>query len=284
MYNSIMYNNNDNQINSSYSKTNENYIDIEIGHENQVNNNLTQLLVNTGLFDYIKNVYFYTGIGWSILLISAEIMSLSINSNNINLLFWIYLLIGFGLTIFTMIFASASTDTITLENGSKKEIIPWWKIISYLLFSFSLGLMISPAIFTVNKQNQIIFPICICVTNAIFGVMSIFTWTRKNMDGIELYGPLMSCVSGLIVLGIIEIILACLGFDKIVCLLSLGTSLISIIVFSGLIFVDTLKAIESYNKSELNAIRCAVEIVLDLVNILLDLLRILSYFFANSDD
>lgn len=258
-------------------------VDLEQGLE-QGPEDLTQLLSNNGLFNYIKEVYFYTGIGWVVLLISSELMSLSINTNNINLLYWIYLLIGFILTIITMIISSAQTETLTLENGSKKEIIPWWKIMSYLLFSFSLGLMISPAIFVVNKENKIIFPICILVTNAIFGIMSIFAWTRKNMDGLKLYGPLMSCVSGLIVIGIIEIILACLGFDKTVCILSFGTSIISVIVFSGLIFVDTLKAIESYNKSELNAIRCAVEIVLDLVNILLDLIRILSYFFANSDN
>ena len=193
-------------------------------------------------------------------------------------------MIGFVFVIFTMIFASGPTDVITLDNGSKKEIIPWWKIISYLLFSFSLGLMISPAIFTVNQQNKIIFPICIGVTNGIFGIMSIFAWTRKNMDGLELHGPLITCVSGLIILGIIEIILACLGFDKTVCILSFVTTIVSIIVFSGLIFVDTLKAIDSYNKSELNAIRCAVEIVLDLVNILMDILNILMAFFRNSDD
>ena len=183
-----------------------------------------------------------------------------------------------------MIFASAPTDNITLENGSKKEIIPWWKFISYLLFSFSIGLMISPAIFVVGQQNKIIFPICILITNSIFGIMSVFTWTRKNMDGLQLVGPLMTCVSGLIIIGVVGIILACLGFDKIVCLLTFTTSIISIIVFSGLIYVDTLKAIDSYNKSELNAIRCAIEIVLDLVNILLDLFRIISYIFANSDD
>lgn len=268
---------------SKYNLSNDN-IDLEYGLNQKQPSHLTQLLLNMRLFEYIKQVYFYTGIGWSIVLISAELMSLSINSNNINLLYWIYLSIGFVLTIIGMIFSSAPTDTITLEDGRKKEIIPWWKNVSYLLFSFSLGLMISPVIFVVNNQNKIIFPICIVVTNIIFGIISIFAWTRKNMDGLELYGPLMTCVSGLIIIGLMEIVLACLGFDKFVCLLSFGTSIISVIIFSGLIYVDTLKAIESYNKSELNAIKCAIEIVLDLVNILLDLIRILLYIFANSDN
>ena len=290
MYNSIVNNNNCNDnsksnFNSNSNNDNKNNIDIETClHENQSSNHLSHVLVNTGLFDYIKNVYTNTGLGWSLVLVVAELMSLTINTNNINLLFWIYLLIGFGLTICTMMFISIHTDIITLDNGDKKEIIPLWKIISYLLFSFSIGLMISPAIFVVGQQNKIIFPICICVTNAIFGIMSLYTWTRKNMDGLELYGPLISCVSGLIVIGLIEIILACLDFDKTVCILSFGTSVISTIVFSGLIFVDTLKAIESYNKSELNAIRCAIEIVLDLVNILLHLLRIILSIIGDSDN
>jgi FtsH-binding integral membrane protein len=281
----ITSNNNFDLRKNNYSIGTYDNIDLEIDIEsNQAKTHLSQRLVDTGLFDYIKTVYFYTGIGWSVVLVSAELMSLTTNTNNINLLYWIYLMVGFVFAIFTMIFASGPTDTITLDNGTKKEIIPCMKIISYLLFSFSLGLMISPVIFIVNQQNKIIFPICIGITNAIFGIMSLYAWTRKNMDGIELYGSLMICVSGLIILGIIELILALIGFDKTVCILSFGTSIISIIVFSGLIFVDTLKAINSYNKSELNAIKCSVEIVLDLVNILLDLIQILSCLFSNSDD
>lgn len=82
----------------------------------------------------------------------------------------------------------------------------------------------------------------------------------------------ISCVGGLIIIGIIKLILALVGFEKIVCLISFGVNIISLIVFTGLIYVDTLKAIDSYNKSELNAIKCAIELVLDLVNILLDIM------------
>jgi FtsH-binding integral membrane protein len=210
-------------------------------------------------------------------------MSLTITKSNLGVLQWIYVIFGSVVCILAMI-GSISPSVITLNGQAKVETISWWKIFSFLLFSVSLGLMISPAIYVVNNANKIIFPLAILMTNFIFLSMQIFTWTRKNMDGLELYGPLMSAVSGLIVLGIIEIILSCLDFDQTVLWLSFDTSVISIIVFSSLIFVDTLKAIESYNKSELNAIRCAVEIVLDLVNILMDILNILMAFFRNSDD
>jgi FtsH-binding integral membrane protein len=256
--------------------------DIENGH-NYNSGPLLQLTENDGLLNYIKTVYFYTGIGWCESLIFAELLSLTITKSNIGVLQWIYTIFGFVVCLLAMI-GSISPSNVSLNGRAKVEIISWWKIVSFLLFSASLGLIMSPAIYVVNNANKIIFPLSILITNFIFLSVQIFTWTRKNMDGLELYGPLMSTVSGLIMIGIIEIVLFCLGFDKMACLLSFGTSIISIIVFSGLIFVDTLKAIESYNKSELNAIRCAVEIVLDLVNILMDLLNILMAIFGDSDD
>jgi FtsH-binding integral membrane protein len=94
------------------------------------------------------------------------------------------------------------------------------------------------------------------------------------MDGLLLYAPLMSAVCGLIMIGIVEIILALMGFNKLVCLISFGSSVVSITVYSGLIYVDTLKAIEQYNNDQLNSIKCAVDIVLDLANLLVNIMRI----------
>lgn len=258
------------------------FSDIETGY-NYNSAPLLQLTNNDGLFNYIKTVYFYTGIGWTTSLILAELMSLTITKSNIGVLQWIYTIFGFVVCLLAMI-GAISPSVVSLNGQAKVETISWWKIVSFLLFSGSLGLIMSPAIYVVNDANKIIFPLAILITNLIFASMQIFTWTRKNMDGLQLYGPLMSAVSGLIFLGIIEIVLFLMGFDKTACLLSFGTSIISIVVFSALIFVDTLKAIESYNKSELNAIRCAVEIVLDLVNILMDLLNIFMAILGDSDD
>lgn len=244
---------------------------------------LTQLINNSGLFSYIKRVYFYTGIGWCVTLISAELMSLTLTKSNIGILQYVYLAIGFVLTIIGMITSVAPPDIIQ-EDGNPIDVIPFWKKSAFIGFSYSIGLLISPAVYTVNGFNPIIWPMAIVMTNLIFATMQIFTYTRKNMDGLQFYGPLMSCVSGLIFLGIIEIILACLGFDKIACLLTFGTSIISICVFSGLIYVDTLKAIESYNKLELNTLKCALELVLDMVNILLDIMNILIQILGQSDE
>ena len=267
-----------------------NYDDIESFGSNP-NNQLapmTQILSNIGLLNYIKQVYFYTGIGWSCVLISGELMSLTISKSNIHILQWIYLSVGFCMSIFTMILCSSPNYnpklSLSLETEIKRENVPTWKIVSYLLFSYSLGLILSPAVFIVNNYNHIIFPLSILITNSIFMIIQFVVWMQKDISGIKFYTPLISCVSGLIMIGIIEIVLGCLGFDKTVLLLSFGTSIISIIIFTGLIFVDTLKAIESYNKSELNSIRCSIEIVLDLANILINMMDCLMTVLASSDD
>ena len=235
---------------------------------------LTQLINNEGLFSYIKRVYFYTGIGWCVTLMSAELMSLTLTKSNIGILQYVYLAIGFVLTILSIISSVAHVDVIQ-KNGFKIDVIPFWKKSAFIGFSYSLGLLMSPAVYSVNVFNPIIWPMAILITNLIFATMQIFTYTRKNMDGLQFYGPLMSCVSGLIFLGFIEIILACLGFDQIACLLIFVTGIISTCVFSGLIYVDTLKAIESYNESEPNTIRCAIKLVLDMANILMKIMNIL---------
>ena len=105
---------------------------------------------------------------------------------------------------------------------------------------------------------------------------------QKDLDGLKYYGILMSCVGGLIIIGIVELILLLADFDKMVCIISFGVNITSLIVFTCLIYVDTLKAIDSYNKSELNAIKCAIELILVLTYILLRIMELtLKLIFYN---
>lgn len=238
---------------------------------------IEQILTNEGLFNYISNVYLFTGIGWCCVLLFSQLLSLTINSKNSGQLYIVYIVFGFGFSVlFSLLTISISSSVITDENKNHKEVIPPLKILMFSFFSFSLGMLISPCIYTINQTNQIIFPLSICITTFIFGFIQYYTSIQKNLDDIKYYVPLMSCVSGLILIGIIEIILALLGYDTFVCLISFVITFVSIIVFTGLIYVDTLRAIDSYNKIELDAIGCAINLILDLINILLDIIKILS--------
>lgn len=255
-------------------------VDIELGQTSTLGD---QIVSNDGLFKYITNVYLFSGIGWIFTLVFAELMSLTITQSNYNILVWIYIILGFIFTILTSIISTKPSEIIVETNGAKREIISNFQICNYFLFCFFLGMMISPSIYMVNNANPVIFPVSIGITTGIFILVQIITLRQKDLEGLKYYGLLMSCVGGLILIGIVELILALAGFDKIVCLISFGVNIISLIVFTGLIYVDTLKAIDSYNKSELNAIKCAIELVLDLVNILLNIMELILRLISDDD-
>jgi len=256
------------------------FIDIELCQSNTLGN---KIVSNDGLFKYIMNVYLFSGIGWIFTLVFSELMSLTITHSNYNILVWIYIIIGFIFTILTSIISTNPSEIIVEINEVKREIITNLKICNYLLFCFSLGMIISPSVYMINNTNSVIFPVSIGITTGIFILVQIITLRQKDLDGLKYYGPLMSCVGGLIMIGIVELILGLTGFDKIVCLISFGVNIISIIVFTGLIYVDTLKAIDSYDKSELNAIYCAIGLVLDLVNILLNIMNLILKLISYND-
>lgn len=256
------------------------FIDVELGQTSTLEN---KIMSNDGLFKYITNVYLFSGMGWIFTLVFAELMSLTITQSNYNVLVWIYIILGFVFTIFTSIISLKPSEIVVETNGDKREIISNFQVCYYFLFCFSLGMMISPSVYIVNNSNPIIFLVSIGITTGIFILVQIITLIQKDLEGLKYYVPLMSCVGGLIMISIVELILALAGFDKIVRLISFGINIISVIVFTGLIYVDTLKAINSYNKSELNAIKCAIELVLDLVTILLNIMDLLLKLISSDD-
>ena len=75
-------------------------------------------------------------------------------------------------------------------DGNKKEIISLWKILMFILFSFSIGLMISPSIYLVNHTNPVIFPVSIGISSFIFGFVQFLTFMQKDLDGLKYYVPL----------------------------------------------------------------------------------------------
>ena len=166
-------------------------------------------------------------------------MSLTITQSNYNILVRIYIILGFVFTIFTLIISLKPSEIVVETNGNKREIISNFQVCNYFLFYFSLGIMISPSVYIVNNSNPVIFPVLIGITTVIFILVQIITLRQKDLENLKYYGLLISCVGGLIMIGVIELILALTGFDKIACLISFGVNIISIIVFTGLIYVDT---------------------------------------------
>lgn len=107
-------------------------------------------------------------------------------------------------------------------------------------------------------------------TGLIFGSLSVYALTTKK-DFSFMGGFLYSGLMVLIITGIGGIAAAALGYD--VSVLQLGMSAATILVFSGLVLYDTSRII---HRGETNYIMATVELYLDILNIFLALLRLLS--------
>ena len=107
-------------------------------------------------------------------------------------------------------------------------------------------------------------------TGLIFGSLSVYALTTKK-DFSFMGGFLYSGLMVLIITGIGGIAAAAMGYD--VSVLQLGMSAATILVFSGLVLYDTSRII---HRGETNYIMATVELYLDILNIFLALLRLLS--------
>lgn len=80
---------------------------------------------------------------------------------------------------------------------------------------------------------------------------------------------------GLIVSGLVQLGALGLGYNSFASHLDLITTLVSTVVFTGSIAVDTRKAIEDYSNRSLDSVKVAVELLLDATNLLIDIIKIL---------
>lgn len=264
-----------NKLQNKYTPT-----DLEIGNISPIE----AICTSNGLLNYVTNVLKYTGMGWLSTLLFSLILAQGITDSNIKIINILYLLFGFICSICCIVVSTFIPSIIIQDSyGENIEQIPISKKILYGLLCFGLGMLLAPAIFQSNKTNVIIVPMAIVVTSGMFISLQIVTFLQKDMSVIEYYAPLMSCVSGLILIGIIEIILNCTGYSAQACLLSFGASIISLIVFGALIVVDTMRAIVGYRENNIDTIGCAVSLLLDMINIFVNLLNCISYILGGKE-
>lgn len=256
-----------NQNNLIKNELYTNLDDIELGQTNKNLEFIESVETNYGLLTYLSNVYLFSGIGWCSILIFSELLSLSITKNNFNTLLYVYLFVGFIIGLFSILGTRAPSKIITLSNGDKKELIQNWKIYAFGIFTFGSGMMLSIIVYFINLKNSIIFPISIVANCIIFTLVQIIVMRQKTLDDIKYFPLLTSCASSLIIIGTIQFILVLINFNIIYQLILFTINIVSSVIYTGLIYVNTFKAIESYEKSELNSIKYAVEVIFDLFNL-----------------
>ena len=255
-----------------FNTTNKENKLYEIDVNNDKNTHINNIKRNEKLNKYITDVYKYTGVGF------ATTLGVSVGSSalipfvlipQIMPVVWIG---GFGTSLYS-IYKMSKIPSIT--NSDMTEDIPEEKKKYYTMFSISNGITLTPIVFLSFVINPSIFPIALTSTIATFGGATYFALKQSNLDSIKMEAPLMGGVCGLIGTNLVVLGAGYCGFIKFADTLDLIATFASVGIFTGLIVVDTQKAIQSFNNRTLDTIKSSTEMVLDMTNLLVDFIKLL---------
>ncbi|OGT26649.1 MAG: BAX inhibitor protein [Gammaproteobacteria bacterium RIFCSPLOWO2_02_FULL_42_14] len=204
--------------------------------------------------EVLRKTYFLLSLT---LLFSAAMAAVSMETGFA--LNWIVQLVGmFGLLFLTM----------WLRNSM-------WGVASMFAFTGFMGLTLGPTlnayIAEFSNGPQLILT-SLGATGIIFVALSAYVLTTKK-DFSFLGGFLF-----IVLLGGILLSLAAVLFN--IPMLQIAMSAVFVVVFSGFILYDTSRIL---NNGETNYVMATVSLYLDILNLFLSLLRILSYFGGNKN-
>lgn len=229
---------------------------------------------NEGLRDYLTKIYTKSCIGFATTLLIGILNTLFFSYMPvISCTLWIS---SIPLTFYTLHKISKLESKTLIKNNKLAEEENLKKNNWYNYFSISNGLLISPAILYSITINPIILPISLVSTVGVFGTSTYYALHKKDLSLINYHGPLIGCVGGLFATGIVQFGLLMLGFHEAFNLVNLGSSVVGTAVFTGLIAVDTQLGIKSFDEQKLDSTNVAVNLLLDITNLFLDLLEIIT--------
>ena len=142
----------------------------------------------------------------------------------------------------------------------------------------------SPAIFYSFTISPAIMPIALACTGGVFAASTMYALKKKDLSLVQYQGPLIGCVGGLICSGLVQLLMMAMGYYDASFMLGMGTTVLSTGIFSALIAVDTHMAIKSYEDNKLDSTGIALNVLLDITNLFLDLLRIIGELFKTFKD
>jgi hypothetical protein len=168
-----------------------------------------------------------------------------------------------------------SVDSETVEKEDELyEIINPSKQFWYRVLSISNGISIAPLIIYATSVNPLIVPMAIISTIGIFATLTIYVLRNPNIDVASFEAPLISCLGGLIIASLFKMTLLIFGFDELAFGIDSVTTLLTLFIFGIMIMFDTDKAVKSYNQKKLDSIKMATELLLDVTNIFVSLIKI----------
>jgi FtsH-binding integral membrane protein len=238
---------------------------------------LDQVDKNIGLRNYLVNIYKKSGYGFATTLGVGIITPLVAGSLGLGLIAPIIWIANIPFGFYSIYKLTKLQSTTEIKDGmliekENQEKIKWFNI-----FSISNGITIGPVIMFSMAIGPSVVPIALACTGGVFAASTLYALKKTNLSLIKYHGPLIGCVGGLICSGLVQIGMCAFGFGNSANILGLGlaTSVISSGIFSALIAVDTHLAIKSYDEHNLDSTGIAINILLDVTNLFLDLLRII---------
>ena len=203
----------------------------------------------------LRNTYFLLSLT---LLFSAAMAGVAMKTNAAPLNALIQIVGMFGLMFLTM----------ALRNSV-------WGIVSTFAFTgftgYTLGPVLNAYIAEFSNGSQLIFT-SLGATGVIFFALSGYVLTTKK-DFSYLGGFLFIALLG-------GIVLSLAGMLFHLPLMQVGLSALFVVIFSGYILFNTSQILHG---GETNYIMATITLYLDILNLFLSLLRILSYFAGNRD-
>jgi FtsH-binding integral membrane protein len=238
-----------------------------------------------GLKKYMTDVYIKSGGGFLTTLVVGSSLPFVVPYMSSSFIIPVYIgnfIFGFY-SIYKM--SSISISTIQNEDGlyeeenkNKNNKNNWYKA-----FSVSNGITIGPLCAMAFGISPSIVPIAAASTLGVFGAASAYALSHPDVKLTKYQAPLIGCVGGLIASGLIQITGSLLGYTDFAHSLNLLSTGVSTLIFTGLIAVDTQKAIEDYDNKQLDSVKIATELLLDAVNLFIDFVKILIELTKNKD-
>ncbi len=242
----------------------------------------TKIGQDRGLKKYMTDIYLKSGGGFLSTLAIGSSMPFIVPYLNPSVIVPAY--IGNVLFGFYSIYKMGSIDVLTIqkEDGLYEEVNKrknnWYKA-----FSISNGVTIAPLCAIAFGISPSIVPIAAASTVGVFGAASAYALSQPDVKLTKYQAPLIGCVGGLIASGLVQIGGALLGYTEFAHSLDLLTTGASTLIFTGLIAVDTQKAIEDYDNKQLDSVKTATELLLDATNLFIDLVKILIEIMKKRD-
>ena len=245
---------------------------------------IEQIEKNAGLRDYLTNIYIKSGYGFGASLCVGTIAPLAVMGFGITSVAPALWIANIPLSFYSIYkITKLESETINKDNKLIEKENPektgWYKF-----FSVSNGITMSPAIFYSFTISPAIMPIALACTGGVFAASTMYALKKKDLSLVQYQGPLIGCVGGLICSGLVQFLMMAMGYYDASFVLGMGTTVLSTGIFSALIAVDTHMAIKSYEENKLDSTGIALNVLLDITNLFLDLLRIIGELFKTFKD